>query len=85
MGEDVGAGDSLSWIAMPAGVFFVAEERREIVLRRVPLTGGAVERVAALPNFSWPGFSIGAAGTRIVYARWDRRESNIMAAESVMR
>lgn len=83
--DGLGTGDSLSWIAVPSGVYFVAEERREIVLRRAPLTGGTIERITALPNFSWPGFSIDAGGTRLVYARWDRRESNIMAAESVVR
>jgi Tol biopolymer transport system component len=83
--ETVGAGDSLSWAVTPGELFFVAQEGREIVLRRTPLTGGAVERMATLPNYSWPGFSIDAGGTRVLYARWDRRESNIMAAESVTR
>ena len=83
--EAVGAGDSLSWVVASSGLYFVVEEGREIVLRRVPLTGGAVERMAALPNYSWPGFSMGPDGTRVLYARWDRRESNIMAAESVTR
>ena len=54
-------------------------------LHRVPLAAAAVERLTVLPNYSWPGFSIGAGGTRVLYARWDRRESNIMAAESVTR
>ena len=81
----VGAGDSLSWAVTRTGVYFVTGEGRAIVLHRAPLVGGAVERMAVLPNYSWPGFSIGADGTRVLYARWDRRESNIMAAESVNR
>ena len=83
--DSVAVADTLSWAVAASGVFFVTSEAREIVLHRAPLVGGTSQRVAALPNYSWPGFSISADGDSVLYARWDRRESNIMAVESTPR
>jgi Tol biopolymer transport system component/DNA-binding winged helix-turn-helix (wHTH) protein len=83
--DRVGVADTLSWVVAAGGVFFVASEGREIVLHRAPLAGGATERMATLTNYSWPGFSITPDGASVLYARWDRRESNIMAVEPTAR
>ena len=48
-------------------------------MRRAPLAGGAGVDVAWIGNYSWPGFAVTPDGTRVLYAHWDRRESNIMA------
>jgi hypothetical protein len=57
---------------------------RDVVLYRTASSGGAPEVVMILPQYSWPGFSIGSDGS-VYYARWGRRESNIMAVDSAMR
>ena len=75
------AGDTVNWQIARDGVYAAAGEGRSVVLRRVPLTGGASTRVAELPQYSWPGFSLTPDGAHVLYARWDRRESNIMAIE----
>ena len=45
------------------------------------VTSMAAADVATLAQLSWPGFSISPDGAHVVYARWDRRESNIMSIE----
>jgi hypothetical protein len=52
------------------------------VLRHVPLAGGGATDVAQLTNMSWPGITLTPEGAHLLYARWDRRESNIMAIEA---
>ena len=52
------------------------------MIRRAPFTGGNGEDVASIANYSWPGFAVTPDGTGIVFARWDRRESNVMAVET---
>jgi dipeptidyl aminopeptidase/acylaminoacyl peptidase len=83
--DRVGVADTLSWAVAPSGVFFVTSEEREVVLHRAPLSGGDAVRVATLANYSWPGISISADGASVLYARWDRRESNIVSVESAVR
>jgi Tol biopolymer transport system component len=78
---DVRAGESANWQVTRDGVYFAASEDRTVVLRRVPTTGGAPVRIAELPQYSWPGFSLAADGSQVFYAKWDRRESNIMAMD----
>ncbi|MGE0864346.1 MAG: winged helix-turn-helix domain-containing protein [Vicinamibacterales bacterium] len=65
-----------------AGIFYVGVTADQIVVRKAPLAGGAGEDVAWLGNYSWPGFTVTPDGSRVLYARWDRRESNIMAIDS---
>ena len=74
-------GNWANWTVTPAGVFVVGSIGREVVLHRVALEGGALTEVARLPNYSWPGIAVSADGRRALYARWDRRESNIMSIE----
>ena len=45
-------------------------------------TSGNGDDVASIANYSWPIFAVTPDGTSIVFARWDRRESNIMAVET---
>ena len=54
---------------------------RDVVLYRTAAGGGPPEVVMTLPQYSWPGLSIGGDGS-VYYARWGRRESNIMAVDS---
>jgi dipeptidyl aminopeptidase/acylaminoacyl peptidase len=77
----VPAGDSNNWQVAGDTVYAAAGDGRSVVLRRVSLTGGESAPVAELPQYSWPGFSITPDGAYALYARWDRRESNIMAIE----
>jgi hypothetical protein len=53
----------------------------ESVCTRCPLPGGRQVERAGLNQMSWPGFSIAPDGRHVLYARWDRRESNIMSIE----
>ena len=78
--DNVDSGNTLGWTVTPDGLYFV-EERADVVhLRRVRHDGSDAHDVATLAQFTWPGFSIGPDG-RVLYARWDRRESNLMSIE----
>jgi hypothetical protein len=50
------------------------------VVRRAPLAGGPGIDVAWIGNYSWPGFDVTRDG-RVIYAHWDRRDSNVMAMD----
>jgi Tol biopolymer transport system component/DNA-binding winged helix-turn-helix (wHTH) protein len=76
------AGVWASWSVARTGIYIIQSRGRDIQLTRVPLAGGTREIVASLPNYSWPGISISPDGSSALYARWDRRESNIMALET---
>jgi Tol biopolymer transport system component/DNA-binding winged helix-turn-helix (wHTH) protein len=77
----VRAAETVNWRVTAQGIYFIAATGNEIVVRRAPLSGGAPVDVAWLGNYSWPGFAITPDGERVIYAHWDRRESNIMAME----
>jgi Tol biopolymer transport system component len=79
--DDLDAASTESWLVAPGGVYYAVDQQDGVRLRRVPLAGGAFDEVAQLPQLSWPGFSIGPDGVDVLYARWDRRESNIMSIE----
>ena len=79
--DAVPTGDALGWFTAPDGLYFVNATGRDVVLYRAASSGGAAEAVMTLPQYSWPGFSIGGDGS-VYYARWGRRESNIMAVDS---
>ena len=64
------------------GIFYVGVTADQVVVRKAPLTGGPGADVAWLGNYSWPGFTVTPDGARVLYAHWDRRESNIMAIDS---
>lgn len=75
------AAETTNWRVTPNGIYYVAVTDDQPVIRRAPLTGGNGEDVASIANYSWPGFAVPPDGASIVFARWDRRESNIMAIE----
>jgi Tol biopolymer transport system component/DNA-binding winged helix-turn-helix (wHTH) protein len=77
----VRAAETANWRVTSQGVFFIGSTANQPVIRKAPLTGGDATDVAWLGNYSWPGFAITPDGTRVIYAHWDRRESNIMAME----
>jgi hypothetical protein len=66
---------------MPNGIYFIGATADQPVVRRAPLSGGPGVDVAWIGNYSWPGFAVTRDG-RVIYAHWDRRESNIMAMEA---
>jgi Tol biopolymer transport system component/DNA-binding winged helix-turn-helix (wHTH) protein len=76
------AAETANWRVTAQGIYYVSATVDQPVIRRAPLTGGNGEDVASIANYSWPGFAVTADGTGIVFARWDRRESNIMAVET---
>jgi len=64
------------------GIFYVGVTADQVVVRKAPLAGGPGIDVAWLGNYSWPGFAVTPDGSSVLYAHWDRRESNIMAIDS---
>jgi len=77
----VRAAETSNWRVTASGIYFIGATANQVVVRRTPLTGGSVVDVAWLGNYSWPGFAISHDGTRVLYAHWDRRDSNIMAMQ----
>jgi Tol biopolymer transport system component/DNA-binding winged helix-turn-helix (wHTH) protein len=77
----VRAAETANWRATTNGIYFIGATANQPVIRRAPLTGGNAVDVAWLGNYSWPGFAVTPDGGRVIYAHWDRRESNIMAME----
>jgi Tol biopolymer transport system component/DNA-binding winged helix-turn-helix (wHTH) protein len=76
------AAETTNWRVTPNGIYYIGVTDDQPVIRRAPLSGGNGEDVASIANYAWPGFAITGDGTGIVFARWDRRESNIMAIET---
>jgi len=79
------AAETANWRVTPRGIYYIGATADQPVIRRAPLTGGNGEDVASIANYSWPGFAVTPDGTSVVFARWDRRESNIMAVLSEAR
>jgi Tol biopolymer transport system component len=77
----VRAAENANWRVTPNGIYFIGATGVQPVVRRAPLEGGAGVDVAWIGNYSWPGLAISPDGKRIVFAHWDRRESNVMAME----
>ena len=77
----VRAAETSNWRVTPNGIYFIGATANQPVVRRAPLTGGTGVDVSWLGNYSWPGFAVSADGLRILYAHWDRRDSNIMAMQ----
>jgi Tol biopolymer transport system component len=75
------AGETANWRVTRRGIYYLGETGTQLVARRTPLTGGPGEDVASITGFSWPGFAVAPDDTSVVFARWDRRESNVMAVE----
>ena len=77
----VRAAETANWRATPNGIYYLGATADQPVVRRAPLAGGTATDVAWIGNYSWPGFAVTPDGTRVIYAHWDRRESNIMAVD----
>ena len=75
----VRAAETVNWRVTPTGIYYIGATGMQPVIRRAPLSGGTAVDVAWIGNYSWPGFAVTPDGTRVLYAHWDRRESNIMA------
>lgn len=75
-------GENTNWRLTPHGIFFVATTLDQPVIRRAPLDGGQAVDVASIANYSWPGFAVAPDGKSVIFARWDRRDSNILAIET---
>jgi Tol biopolymer transport system component/DNA-binding winged helix-turn-helix (wHTH) protein len=77
----VRAAETMNWRATPTGIYYIGATGQHPVVRRAPLTGGTAVDVAWIGNYSWPGFAVTPDGTRVLYAHWDRRDSNIMSMD----
>jgi Tol biopolymer transport system component/DNA-binding winged helix-turn-helix (wHTH) protein len=77
----VRAAETSNWRVTAHGIYFIGATANQVVVRRTPLLGGNAVDVAWLGNYSWPGFAVTHDGSRILYAHWDRRDSNIMAMQ----
>ena len=76
----VRAAENANWRVTNGGIYYVGSTADHTVMRRAPLTGGAGVDVAWIGNYSWPGLAVTRDG-KVIYAHWDRRESNIMAMD----
>jgi hypothetical protein len=81
---NVRAAETANWRVTAHGIYFIGTTAHHIVVRRTALSGGDAVDVAWLGNYSWPGFAVSRDGTRILFAHWDRRDSNIMAMEPLI-
>jgi Tol biopolymer transport system component len=79
--DGVGIGNINGWNVARNGIYVVRERDDEVRLMVAPLEGGDATEVATLFRFTWPGFSVTPDGAYALYARWDRRESNLMSIE----
>jgi Tol biopolymer transport system component/DNA-binding winged helix-turn-helix (wHTH) protein len=78
--NDIDAGNTLGWTISNNAIYYVVDRDDRVILRRASLRGDGSADVATLTQFTWPGFSVAADGT-VFYARWDRRDSNLMSIE----
>ena len=76
----VRAAETVNWRVTPHGIYYVGMTGDQVVVKRAPLSGGTAIDVAWLGNYSWPGFAV-TRDRKVIYAHWDRRESNIMAMD----
>jgi Tol biopolymer transport system component/DNA-binding winged helix-turn-helix (wHTH) protein len=76
----VRAAETANWRVTPHGIYYIGATADQPVVRRAPLTGGPGVDVAWIGNYSWPGLAVTRDG-KVIYAHWDRRESNIMAMD----
>lgn len=78
--EYIASGNTLGWVLSGTFIYFLEERGGTVVVRRSSHDGDALTAVASLSRFTWPGFSVAPDGT-VLYARWDRRDSNLMSIE----
>jgi hypothetical protein len=78
--SELAAGNTLNWTVTDSAIYFLETAEDSVLLRRLAIGADESARVATLTNFSWPGFSVGSDGA-VYYARWDRRDSNLMSVE----
>jgi hypothetical protein len=78
--DDLTPGNALGWTVTADAIYYVATRDYAVRLRRAALDGASDTEIATLTQFSWPGFSVAPDGT-ILFARWDRRDSNLMSIE----
>jgi hypothetical protein len=79
--ERVSAADVAGWTVTARGLYFVESRADGVFLRNVARDGAVPQDVAVLDRLTWPGFTLPPDGAQVLYARWDRRQSNIMAIE----
>ena len=79
--DHIAIGSTLGWAVTAAGIYFVEDRDRAVRVSIAPLAGGDATELATLGQFTWPGFSVTPDGQHVLYARWDRRDSNLMSME----
>jgi Tol biopolymer transport system component/DNA-binding winged helix-turn-helix (wHTH) protein len=77
---DIEIGNVFGWHVARDAIYFVDERDDRVLLRRSTLDGETSMDVATLTQITWPGFSVAPDGA-VLYARWDRRDSNLMSIE----
>ncbi|MGE3274928.1 MAG: winged helix-turn-helix domain-containing protein [Vicinamibacterales bacterium] len=79
--DNVWTANWADWQVTSDGIYFAhggADD--QIHVSRASFDGAGITEVAVLPNYSWPGIAITRDG-KVLYAKWDRRESNILSVE----
>lgn len=77
------AGAWANWRVTANGIYFAASTAANaIALHHAGLDGTAIREVAPLAEMAWPGVALTPDGSAVLYARADRRESNILAIDT---
>jgi len=75
----VRAAENANWRVTPSGIYSVGSTADHSVVRRAPLGGPGID-VSFYRQLFLAGVTVTRDG-RVIYAHWDRRESNIMAMD----
>jgi Tol biopolymer transport system component len=73
--------DWANWVIATRAVYRIVVEHGIPVVEQLDFEGSLVRRVGELSQMTWPGFSVAPDG-RVLYARWERRQSRIMLLET---
>jgi hypothetical protein len=78
--EDLAREDWGNWDVTTDGLYFVrrTEGPPRVVFR--PFDAGAERRIAAVPDIASPSLEVSPEGTRLLYARTEQTNSDLMAA-----
>jgi Tol biopolymer transport system component len=79
--DGISIGNTMGWEVTTAGIYYLEDRDEAVRLKLAPLAGGSATERATLEQFTWPGFSVTPDGAQVLYAKWDRRDSNLMSIE----
>jgi Tol biopolymer transport system component/DNA-binding winged helix-turn-helix (wHTH) protein len=76
--DDVRAEDWPNWGVIDHGVFYLTRpDDGDPQLALAAPHAPSPRRLTRLPEFAWSGIAVSRDGTRVIYARYDRRDANI--------